>query len=395
MARDSFQAGSLQLKKRSGKPGMWVLRYRDGAGVRKSDQIGTVEQYPTKAKAERAAFPIRERINDRTACLYFHQLATKYEAEEMPSRADTAAGYRSNLKRLRERFDNERLEDLVKNRVAIESWLKDLKTLPVGKAKTVRSMSPTSKQHIRNLLHLMIKRAMAWGYVQLQTNPISLVRVKGGKNASAPRSVITRQQIMELLRDPKLPVRVKVMIVVAVCTGLRASEILGLRWENLDFEGMAISVENSVVGKHREDPKTEASQAHVPLHPYLATTLRGWKKFLPAINGWVFGNPVTKRPYWRDSIQDDYLKPAGERLGIADLGWHTFRHTYRAAMKGEGMEHETQKDLMRHSIATMTMHYGTDANMELLRPANALLVDKLIEKVEVAALMVEQPEPGL
>jgi hypothetical protein len=65
------------------------------------------------------------------------------------------------------------------------------------------------------------------------------------------------------------------------------------------------------------------------MHPELADVLHQWKEFLPSVNGCVFGNPITGRPYHRDSLQEDYLKPAGLRLGVEDMGWHSFRHLYR------------------------------------------------------------------
>ena len=48
---------------------------------------------------------------------------------------------------------------------------------------------------------------------------------------------------------------------------------------------------------------------------------------------------------WKDSILSDYLKPAAARAKIGKVGWHTFRHTYRALLKRCDTQLEVQKEL--------------------------------------------------
>jgi hypothetical protein len=69
----------------------------------------------------------------------------------------------------------------------------------------------------------------------------------------------------------------------------------------------------------------------------------------PLPNSGELDSSESGRPYWRDSLQADYLKPAGLRIEIPDLGWHSFRHTYRHMMKQMNASPEVQQQLMRHS----------------------------------------------
>jgi hypothetical protein len=49
--------------------------------------------------------------------------------------------------------------------------------------------------------------------------------------------------------------------------------------------------------------------------------------------GWVFPSPINAhrcKPYHASPIQQDYLRPAGEKIGIDRLGWGHFRHSFRA-----------------------------------------------------------------
>jgi integrase len=111
---------------------------------------------------------------------------------------------------------------------------------------------------------------------------------------------------------------------VGMFLGLRASEILGLRWEDFDFFEKSVHIQRSVVGKHEEDTKTEDSEAFLPIPDALMGILERWRAYLPSVGGWLLGNPAAGTPYHRDSIVADHLKPAGERAGVCSA-WDLIR----------------------------------------------------------------------
>ena len=119
------------------------------------------------------------------------------------------------------------------------------------------------------------------------------------------------------------------------------------------------------------------------MHEDLAEILRTWKRNGFQVNGWVFGNIVTGRPFRGAALGAYYLKPAGIRMGIANFGWHSLRHTYRVAMRQLNIPLEAQKDLMGHSALPTTMLYGADDphRVEELRPENARIVERFRKKV--------------
>ena len=116
----------------------------------------------------------------------------------------------------------------------------------------------------------------------------------------------------------------------------------------------------------------------LPLHEILIQELRAWQAREKSVNGWLFGNIDTGRPYHRVSLQKDHLAPAGRKAGIPNLGWHNFRHTYRARLASSGAAPEVQQKLMRHSSIDMTMRYGQNHMLDSTRPANARLVEELL-----------------
>jgi integrase len=103
-----------------------------------------------------------------------------------------------------------------------------------------------------------------------------------------PRTIPDSDQLKKLLLDARLPAMVKVMITVAICTVLRASEILGLHWDDVDFENGTIRVVTSMVGRSEDVPETLRSKAEVPMHPDLARAMHVWKGRTPVLNGCVW-----------------------------------------------------------------------------------------------------------
>lgn len=374
MKKESYQRGTVVLVPRKTRPDVWALRYYEydinGKRTQKNKHFADVTECPTITSAERKADALRLKISDQMVCVYFENLAVRYEKDDMPVRGSTRGPCQSNVKRLIQAWGRRRLDWMCSHPIDIQNWLKTLKT------HDGRELAHKSKRNLKSLLHRMFECAMAWGYVDMQRNPIDFVQVRGIPRQVRPRRTITIQQYDKLINDPLLSLHVKVMIQIAAMTGLRVSEILGLKWEDVDLRGHLFQIRRSVVGRHEDQPKSEASEAEVPITPELASVLKGWRKAERPVNGWLFGSELTGRPFHRDSLQERHLGPAGRRAGISGLGWHSFRHTYRAMLRELGTPLEVQQYLMRHASITTTMQYGKfdPERARALREVNTKLV---------------------
>lgn len=379
MSRESYQSGTLVPVGNS-----WFLRYRErnlrGEVKHRSEKVGSRDQYPTQAKAERAAEVIRKRINERQPVVSFSELADRYLDDVLPTlRHHTQATNRGNLRYLRDKFDTRRLDEIMPGEM--ELWLNTLKT------RRGFDMSRGTRKHIRNLAHNLWRHAMLWGYLSPMVNPVEIVRVTKGAREK-PRSVhVDADVYQKLLEDPELIPAAKMMVRVAMTTGMGISEILGMRWEDsFDWRTGKIHVVRSVDGKCANETKNEFRENDVPMHPELAEALRHWKKTDDGNwGGWVFGSPQTERPYHAATMLADHLKPAGKRAGCPKLGWHSFRHTFSAEMELSGASDRVQQRAMRHGNAGMTKKYGkhSPALFEAARKAQGLVVDKLKTGTEI------------
>jgi integrase len=202
-------------------------------------------------------------------------------------------------------------------------------------------------------MHTIFQCAERWELTD--KNPIKLVRVKGGtKRLKAPR-VLTPDQFQSLLPLIREPYRT--MVLVAGCLGLRVSEIMALKWSDFDFEALTLLVQRSHVHGRVGDVKTEYSRDSVPLDPALVQALRQHQeRSFSASDGWLFANPVTGKPYHQEEIQKRHIRRAGIDAKIgSDIGWHTFRHSYRSWLDETGAPLTVQKELMRHASIQTTM----------------------------------------
>jgi integrase len=169
------------------------------------------------------------------------------------------------------------------------------------------------------------------------------------------------------------------MVLVAACLGLRASEIVGLQWGDLNWEERTLLVQRSVVHGRVGDTKTEASRIPLPVDPRLGDALleQRYRSMHREPSDWVFANRIGK-PRWQESILQRQIKPAALRAGIGKIGWHTFRHSYSSLLRRVGADIKVQQELLRHSTIQSTMNVYTQAMSEGKRAANSVVVRSVL-----------------
>src|SRR5664279_2629186 len=116
---------------------------------------------------------------------------------------------------------------------------------------------------------------MLWGLMDVQRNPMGPLKLKGISKRLKKPQILTPEQFQELVSEVREPYRT--VVIVAMCTGMRVSEVLAHRWEHIDFEAGAMLVQQGVVNGRIGKVKTEASRDEVPLDPAFADVLRIWK----------------------------------------------------------------------------------------------------------------------
>ena len=237
--RTRYQHGSLQLDERRNGPDVWVYRWREylptGKTQRRGEMIGTIEEFPTKADALKASEHLRLTANSenpRARTLSFGALLDRYMKEEMPERHSTNLAYRSYIEtHIRPRWANLPLSKLVAKGApfTVEQWLKSL------------DLAPKTRGNIRNVMAVIFNCAMRWGIIDLGINPLSLVRVNGISRRQTEPRILGANEIQALIAA--LPIDpYRTMVVMALSTGLRCSELFALKWLDVDWEKLTLFV---------------------------------------------------------------------------------------------------------------------------------------------------------
>lgn len=157
----------------------------------------------------------------------------------------------------------------------------------------------------------------------------------------------------------------RLMIRCALRTGMRFGELLGLRWEDIDFERNQIVVRRNVVDGEDGTPKNNRFRM-IPLAPSLRSELL----VAPRSGIRVFVLEGGRTPNRWSAIEA--LERACNRAGLRRVGWHVLRHSFASQLVGAGVNLAMIQALLGHSTLEMTMRYAHVSGEHLRRSIDAL-----------------------
>ena len=246
--------------------------------------------------------------------------------------------------------------------------LRDLTRTEVRALYSARgeNLSPRSVDYI----HVTLQKALS----QAVRDDLIPRNVAEGER---PRSSRNREEIKALSSEQARALlssarggRNEALYIVAVHTGLRQGELLGLKWTDLDLDGRRLSVRRALkVTDHGLDfgpTKNKASRRSVPLSKTAVTALRAhrtrqneerlrlgdlWQDF-----DLVFPNRVGKPLDHNNLYYRDYKKLL-QRAGLGDEGFtfHSLRHTFATELFHQGRRPKIIQSLLGHSSIVQTM----------------------------------------
>ena len=164
-------------------------------------------------------------------------------------------------------------------------------------------------------MYRRFEKAMLWQLIPFERNSMGLVELKGVSKQLKPPRILTEEEFGALLNQLDHPYRC--MVLLAGCTGLRVSEVMGVRWGLIDFERLTMEVREGYARGRVTKLKSECSQDELPLDPDVATILLEWKRLCPETQeDWVFPSPRTNKPYDSGSLRKKVLRAAAKRAKI-------------------------------------------------------------------------------
>jgi integrase len=275
--------------------------------------------------------------------------------------------------------------------------LRDLSRLTVqqyfsGMAGTVPY--PTVSK-IRDALSSILRSAVDADY--LIKNPLDGLRLPLNKRAHQPKPTITPEQfhaLLELVPEPYAS-----MLFVSVWTGLRVSELIGLKWRCIHAD--SITVEERFCRGDWSTPKTNASAATIGVAPQVIARIQRLKTLSVKIGSGgqgamreyklvksdgpddlVFQGVKAGKPMNDQNIRKRHIKPAARKLGLSFINWRCLRTSHATWLIQAGADPKSVQGQMRHSRVSTTM----DIYAQIVPLAQLRALEQLSEFAKVAAV---------
>ena len=371
MQAQRYQRGSLSILKRKREPNCWMFRYyaeESGRRVYKKQFVGTVVEFPKRKDAERAVTQLRVNINQgaKHTPMNIEQVVAHYKEHELPRNAfATVVSYTEFLdKHIVPKWGDCSLSTI--KSIDVENWLGT-----ISRKKDGKPAAPATRAKIRNVMSALFSHAIRYGWAS--ENPITAVRTSA-KRLRDPE-FLSPKELHALLQA--LPQQDRAMVLLDASTGLRRSELMALRWQDIDFETLIASVTKSIYRNVVGDTKTVASRKPVPIHPIVAAELKMWRAESRYRSSGDYLFPSVRKngtqPLAPDTILKKHIRPVLAAMGVKKrIGWHSFRHGLGTMLRQVKVDLKVAQEMLRHANPSVTMGLYQQAVTEEKREAQDL-----------------------
>src|SRR5215213_1377877 len=214
------------------------------------------------------------------------------------------------------------------------------------RSKLDSGLSPRTVQIIHATLHKALKQAVRWSLVPRNVAD-SVDPPKAPKKEIKPLDEDRVKRLLKAVQGDKL----EALYVLAITTGMRVGELLGIRWEDVDLEGGTLQVKRTVFNGHIEAPKTLKGKRSIKLTQSSIDALQRHKK----LGEWVFctgvGTSISVH-----NLHNRSWKPLLKRTGLPlDTRFHDLRHTCATLLLTKGVHPKIVQELLGHSSISITL----------------------------------------
>ncbi len=331
--------------------GTWILDYREAHGKRHWETTDLSKKEAQLLRAQRLQEIHRGEYQAKREERTFDGLAEAYLAGHVRVnvRATTATDYEGNIRR---------------------------HILPYFKGHKIRHITPEQVEQFRayllengvgrrtvNKCHTLLSGILRYGirYRWLIHNPAAEVpKLRAGterRDGPIAENILTPSEVQRLL--VAVDERWYMLLLMAVSTGLRQGELLGLQWGDIDWRNKEVHVRRQYTSGHFSELKTKHSRRKVGLGNELLNALRGWKLRCPKGQfDLVFPNGVGN-PENHGNVLRRGFYPTLRRAKLHHVRFHDLRHTYASFLIAKNVHPKRMQALMGHSSIKVTMDvYG-------------------------------------
>lgn len=323
--------------------------------------------FASEGEARKAAQKIEDEIETqkRKRCPNLNDFAKMYFESQVKSQV-TDATYINQwhyMGMALERLGKKKMDQI--SYLDIERFYQDLLQKDVGRG-TIKN--------IALVLNKTFRAAHKWEYIR--TNVMQHVKTPTYKPTKM--KVWTTKQAKLFLEGTK-GTAFHIAYVIALSTGMRIGEILGLQWQDIDFENMTITITRSlkydlVNRLHLKETKNTSSERTIDIPETIINELREHRKTqLPGLEMVV--NWMDKYPYPSDVSRE--FKCQTKALKLPQIRFHDMRHTHATMLLKMGVHIKIVSERLGHANITTTLNTYSHVLPSMQKEAAAKLNDLL------------------
>jgi integrase len=225
--------------------------------------------------------------------------------------------------------------------------LNALQVQALYRAKLDSGLCPRTVQIIHATLHKALKQAVRW----------SLVPRNAAEAASPPKPAkkeiqpLSAEQAKKLLKVAKeTQPNLYALYVLAVSTGMRSGELLGLQWRDIDLGSGVLRVRRTVFNGKVNSPKTSHGSRGIRLTKSATEAL----KQRPQDSEWVFPTSVGTSMSVHN-LHNRSWKPLLRSAGLPNIRFHDLRHTCATLLLTKAVHPKVVQELLGHTSVQITL----------------------------------------
>jgi integrase len=225
-------------------------------------------------------------------------------------------------------------------------------------------LAPATVRKIHSTLHKALSQAVSDGMVPRNAADVKAPRPT--PEEMRPLSKAEARAFLEAARETGD--RFEALYVLAIATGLRRGELLGLRWDDVDLKRGTLRVGRALVregGRHvLGETKTRRGRRQINLTPRTVNALKTHRKNqleekirrtgLYQDHGLVFASGVGT-PLNPENLVKRSFKPLLKKAGLPEIRFHDLRHTCATLLLGRGVHQKFVQELLGHATIAMTL----------------------------------------
>lgn len=366
--RRRYQKGSLQ-ERRHGKKRVWAVQYYDAEGHHRYHTLGRMADLTkSQAQEEQVAFMRtinggegeRQEVRPLLVSEFVNQVYLPFQRGKWKKSTKGTSENRIQFHIVRD-LGNRQLESF--GPTELQAYLTE-------KAATHGfSMVDHLRWDLTSLCDLAVAEKV------LTANPAKkLYTPSTAKKGACP--VMTASDVEMALGAVEF--REKVVLHMAIFSGLRPGEILAIRRRNVAADGRHVEIEQRVYRGDLDTPKnSEARQVAVP--PRTAALLVEWLRAAvgPEADAWVFASENPDTPLWRDNLLRRHIRAPLERVGLGWVDFKVMRRTNASLGQVAKVDPKVSADQRGHGIG-VSLDVYTKSNIQQKGVAAKKLEDSVL-----------------